>query len=469
VAIVILKMNRKSKGKRGVVEYLLNERAQEGTATTLRGNPEMTRSLIQNISRKHKYLSGGLMFAKDEYISDVQKEEIMDAFESLLFVGIDTDKYNILWVEHSDKGRVELNFVVPRIELETGNDLDLYAHRRDLPLFDMWKNGINAKYGLADPNDPRRTRTITERTKVARGDGTIIANRKNLDETLHTLVQNGQIHSRDQMIELLEKSGYRITRKNKESISVKHTDIGKKALRLKGGIYSEAFSSAGGIESLSQERQRRIESYDHKVTRRETGRNREVYQKYLQRRIDRHQKRYAKTRKTNAPESQNTKKRDSNTLVAENDYDDERRKVDDRVRELVAKNRRRREENIRRAREREAELFRRIEEFNLQVQEQLRTAEQGVYADLEKSRAIVERNIAENAERIDATIESSDRKDRSFAESIRELFEGINGRITELKKSIKGVINEVIKMKLFKQASEHVSIERPTINRTPWS
>ena len=38
---MILKMNRKSKGKRGVVEYLLNEREQEGTALTLRDNPEV--------------------------------------------------------------------------------------------------------------------------------------------------------------------------------------------------------------------------------------------------------------------------------------------------------------------------------------------------------------------------------------------------------------------------------------------
>jgi len=469
VAVVILKMNRKSKGKRGVVEYLLNERAQEGTAVTLRGNPEVTRALIQSISRKHKYLSGGLMFAKDEYITDVQKQEIMDAFEALLFAGIDTDKYNILWVEHLDKERIELNFVVPRLELKSGNDLDLYTHRRDLPLFDMWKNGINVTYGLADPNDPKRTRTITERTKVSRGDGTIIANRKNLDETLHTLVQNRQIHSRDQMIELLEKSGYQITRKNEESISVKHPDIGKKALRLKGGIYSEAFTSAGGIESLSKARERRIEAYDNNAAQGETGRDRGVYQKYLQRRIDRHQRRYAKTRKTNSPEPQSTQKRDSNTLVEKNNYDDERRRVDDRVRELIAKNRRRREESLKRARERETELFRRIEEFNLQIQEHLSTAERKLYKNLEESRAGMETDLANDTKRIDAEIEQSDTKERSIAGRLRKLFEGINERVAGIKESIEGVVNEIRKMRLFKKASKHVSIERPTIKRTPWS
>ena len=462
-------MNRKSKGKRGVVEYLLNERAQEGTAVTLRGNPEVTRALIQSISRKHKYLSGGLMFAQDEYITEVQKQEIMDAFEALLFAGIDTDKYNILWVEHSDKGRIELNFVVPRIELKSGNDLDLYTHRRDLPLFDMWKNGINVTYGLADPNDPRRTRTITERTKVARGDGTIVANRKTLDETLHTLVQDGQIQSRDQMIELLEQSGYQITRKNEESISVKHPDIGKKALRLKGGIYGEAFTSTRGIESLSEEREQRIEEYDNKVARGETSPNRSTYQRYLLTRTDRHEKRYARARQIDSSKPQDSQKRDTDDVVAKDDNKDERRVLDDKVIELIAKNRRRREENIRRAREREAELFRRIEDFNLQVQEQLRAAEQGVYTDIEKSRTVMETDLANDTKRIDAEIEQSNKKDRSITGRLRRLFEEINERVAGLKESIEGVVNEIIKMRLFKKASKHVSIERPTIKRTPWS
>lgn len=107
---MILKMNRKSKGKKGVVEYLLDEREQLGTAITLRGNPEITKSLILSIKRKHKYLSGGLMFSKEEFISEEQKKEIMDSFEKMLFAGLTSHQYHILWVEHGDKGRIELNF-----------------------------------------------------------------------------------------------------------------------------------------------------------------------------------------------------------------------------------------------------------------------------------------------------------------------------------------------------------------------
>ena len=51
---MILKMNRKSRGKKGVVEYLLNEREKEGTAVTLRGNSEITKILIKNIEQEKK-------------------------------------------------------------------------------------------------------------------------------------------------------------------------------------------------------------------------------------------------------------------------------------------------------------------------------------------------------------------------------------------------------------------------------
>jgi len=468
MVVMILKMNRKSKGKRGVVEYLLNDREKLGTALTLRGNSKVTQALIKSIERKHKYLSGGLMFSKDEFINDKQKKEIMDAFEEVLFAGIDVDKYNILWVEHFDKERIELNFVVPRIELQSGNDLDLYSHRRDLPLMDMWKNGINAKYGLADPNDPRRARTMSERTKVARGSGTIVANRKNLDETLYQLVKDGQIRSRVQMIELLQKSGYEITRKNEESISVKHEDIGKKALRLKGGIYSGNFTSIRGFKELSEERERRITEYDNKVARGETGGDRSIYQKYLQTRVERHKKRYLRSEPTYKKESQDSEKRDTNDVDRKIHNKDEGRVNYDRIRELIEENRRRRAEGLKRARKRKADLLRRIEEFNLHIQEQARTAEQGAYSELEESRADVETDITNNAERIDGKIEHSETKNRSIAGRIRELLERVHGHFEEFKKSIKGAIDEIKKMKLFeKSKKEMLSQQHPKINLSP--
>jgi len=287
---MIVKFMRKSKGSSGAVEYLLNERVEEGTAKVLQGNSEITRQLIQQIDRKQKYISGGLFFEKGEIVSNELKKRLMKDFEKMFFAGVPEDRYNILWVEHTDKDRLELNFLIPDIDLETGYGLNIWSFKRDLPVVDMWKDIQNIKYGLSDPNDPRRQRTQSERTNDARAkatSGTIVANRKEIDKQLHKLVSEGAIQSRDQMIELLQDSGFEITRKGKEYISIKHPDIGKKALKLKGGIYSEQFRSLESIGEIVKETERRVREYDQRDHKAELRELEKRFEKYLQDRSSR--------------------------------------------------------------------------------------------------------------------------------------------------------------------------------------
>lgn len=464
---MILKMNRKSRGKKGVVEYLLNERETEGTAITLRGNPEITKNLIKTNERKHKYLSGGLMFAEEEHINEIQKNEIMDAFEEVLFTGLNSDQYHVLWVEHNDKGRLELNFVVPRIELSTGKDLDLYSHKRDLPLFDMWKNGINAKYNLADPNDPRRARTISERTKSARALGTIVANRKTLDETLHQLVSEGHIKSRTQMLELLEQSGYKITRCNSESISIKHDDIGKKALRLKGGIYNEHFKSLGSIETISTKRKQKAREHTSQTPYRETGEYREVYLRYLQTRTNRHKKRYERAANIDKKESQIVKGGNTDNLDSTFNSSDQRILRYDGIRELIETSNAKRAESIRRIKERENQLLEQIKVSNNRLSDSLREPEQKLSQSITNTRDNVERNITKYAQYIDGEIEKTNTADGKYATRIHRLFRGVYEEFSKFRKSIKGVIDEIIKIKIFKEAKKEMLSDRPNIKLTP--
>ncbi|HFG3700452.1 TPA: relaxase/mobilization nuclease domain-containing protein [Escherichia coli] len=55
----------------------------------------------------------------------------MAGFERVLMPGLDKDQYSVLWVEHRDKGRLELNFLVPNTELLTGRRLQPYYDRAD--------------------------------------------------------------------------------------------------------------------------------------------------------------------------------------------------------------------------------------------------------------------------------------------------------------------------------------------------
>jgi hypothetical protein len=67
-----------------------------------------------------KYTSGVLSFAEADLPAG-QREKLMASFERVLMPGLDKDQYSILWVEHADKGRLELNFLIPNTELLTGS------------------------------------------------------------------------------------------------------------------------------------------------------------------------------------------------------------------------------------------------------------------------------------------------------------------------------------------------------------
>lgn len=78
----------------------------------------------------------------------------MASFERVLMPGLDKDQYSILWVEHADKGRLELNFLIPNTELLTGRRLQPYYDRADRPRIDAWQTIVNGRLGLHDPNAP---------------------------------------------------------------------------------------------------------------------------------------------------------------------------------------------------------------------------------------------------------------------------------------------------------------------------
>ena len=84
----------------------------------------------------------------------------MASFERVLMPGLDKDQYSVLWVEHRDKGRLELNFLIPNTELLTGKRLQPYYDRADRPRIDAWQTIVNGRLGLHDPNAPENRRVL---------------------------------------------------------------------------------------------------------------------------------------------------------------------------------------------------------------------------------------------------------------------------------------------------------------------
>ncbi len=235
----------------GSVNYLLNERVEQGTAKVLKGDANLTKSLLLSLTQKHKACVGCLSF-EESNIDESLKYELMESFENALLTQEMQNRYNILWVEHTDKGRLELNFVIPKIDLERQKAFNPYYHKVDLKRIDTWQNVVNLKYTFTNPKDLKKQQISNyHNTKTPQGKA-IFKNYKELDNYLYNAVTQGFLNSRAEIIELLQASNYEITRQGKDYISVKLPNQ-QKAKRLKGIIYDERFAEQRLIEQELRE------------------------------------------------------------------------------------------------------------------------------------------------------------------------------------------------------------------------
>lgn len=112
-------------GGKSVEEYLTKEEGREVAPEIFKGDLQIACDLINTNHRRWKYTSGVLAFHQDDNPTQSQLEEIVQDFEDFMFAGKQPDTFNVAWVLHRDKGNTELHFVVPRVDLETGQDLNI--------------------------------------------------------------------------------------------------------------------------------------------------------------------------------------------------------------------------------------------------------------------------------------------------------------------------------------------------------
>lgn len=284
--MVVKFFSNKKGGSVKAIDYLLNEREKDGTARVLVGDEKLTRNIINSISFKHKVCVGCLSF-EEQNIDEDLKYKIMSDFEKHLFPSLDSDQYNILWVEHVDKGRLELNFVIPKIELTRKIALNPFYHKQDLSRVDTWQNLTNLTYGFTDPKDPAKERTLQGASKKI----SLQKDYEELDVTLHELVKSGQIPNRDQMIELLNQNQIFVNRVGSDYISIKLPDS-KKARRYKGGIYSEEFRSVGEFKNKCEREEQRVDEYNRRDTQSEIRFYRDKLNEYTNRKAEYIQSKY---------------------------------------------------------------------------------------------------------------------------------------------------------------------------------
>jgi hypothetical protein len=274
-------------GAKSAVDYLLNERKEHGTAKVLEGDPKLTLEIIKGIKNKWKFTSGVLSF--EELIEDERvKREIIEDFKRTFFAGLQEDEYNALFVEHTDKGRTEIHFLIPRTHLPTGKALNPYYVKRDFKKKDLWQDYINARYGLSSPHDLTRqnaTKTHNPNWKI----GSKQELQRQIDEFVANGIAEGLIQSRDDIIYLLEQNGAEVTRKGKNYISVKFEGMSK-AIRLKGDYYAEDFKS---VRELGKQLEKRAGEHIP-ATPRELEKVRNELNKILEKQAEYNGKRYTR-------------------------------------------------------------------------------------------------------------------------------------------------------------------------------
>ena len=90
----------------------------------MRGDPNITRDLINSSPFKWAYVSGVVAFTPEDNPTEEQQQEVMDEVEKLSFAGLEPKQYDILWVRHTHEGKVELHFCLPRLELISGKSFN---------------------------------------------------------------------------------------------------------------------------------------------------------------------------------------------------------------------------------------------------------------------------------------------------------------------------------------------------------
>lgn len=230
-------MKNKGGGSAGKsMDYMLGKDRDREHARVLQGNPELSIAIADNLDFKHKYTLGVLSF-EEENISEQAKFEIMQSFEETLLAGLDKEQYNITWIEHTDKNRLELNFIIPKVDLHSDKAMNPYYDSIDRDLVNTWKNVTNHKYNLTNPDDPEKRQSHVIAKDLPR-------NKKELSESIGNSVllsiSEGKIHNRNDVVKHIEALGLEVARITPTAISIKDPENGKN-IRLKGELYEENF------------------------------------------------------------------------------------------------------------------------------------------------------------------------------------------------------------------------------------
>jgi len=228
------------------INYLLSEKDHNGIVRAdvqiLAGNAEEFRAICDSIPHKQKYKSVVYAFTAGDNPSDSELQEVLENHEKVAFSGLKKGTFSYLAVLHKESdGSRHLHILSACVHLETGK-----AYNPAAPGWEKYygpmRDYLNAKFGWARPDDPRRARVIYGKNLQK----TLIWNqrldpRQQIAETLSVGVVEGKILTRDDVLKELNTIG-EVTKESKSSISLLVSGA-TKPIRLSGPVFSKDWNS----------------------------------------------------------------------------------------------------------------------------------------------------------------------------------------------------------------------------------
>ena len=216
--------------------------SREPLPAIVQGDADRMRTLIDTCPHQWTYRAGVIAFTAADAPSPDQQRHVMDRFEELAFAGLDPDQSDTLWVRHTHEGRVELHFVTPRMELESGRSLNI-APPGYQKHYDNLRDVLNKEHSWNDPLAPERSReTVSLIESVKRGEA-----RELIHDWILKRIETGEVHDRQSMTAALQAAGFEIPRTGKNYLTVRDPESDER-WRLKGGLFREDWTRENTLE-----------------------------------------------------------------------------------------------------------------------------------------------------------------------------------------------------------------------------
>ena len=261
----------------GPLDYFLGKNRDREHAKILLGDVNEVAELIDCSPYDKRYTSGCLSFYESD-LTEADKAQIMRDFEKTLFPGLTTGNYRILWVEHRDKineetgeRRLELNFLIPNIEIESGKRLQPFFAKADLDRVDAFKKIVNYEHDLFDPDDPLNRRSVKIAQNLPKESKEFKAQ---VHDEITLAICDDLIYDRKTLLDWCETVGFEVTKITKKQISIKNPETGRPEV-FKGEFYEQNFRNTAKSTELKAEA---------------SGRYRQRAEKRYQTCIERHEK-----------------------------------------------------------------------------------------------------------------------------------------------------------------------------------